>query len=99
MGVGGHVCSSPKKWSRYLRLTVAQTGEHVSTSTRLLCMTTLRADAQRNRRLLLEAAGELFAARGLAVTLDDVARHAGVGVGTAYRRLANKEELIDEPFN
>lgn len=62
-------------------------------------MTTLRADAQRNRRLLLEAASELFAQRGLAVTLDDVAHHAGVGVGTAYRRFANKEELIDELFN
>lgn len=56
---------------------------------------TLRRDAERNRERLLESARELFAARGLDVTLDDVAEHAGVGVGTAYRRFANKDELID----
>ena len=37
----------------------------------------------------------MFSTRGLDVTLDDVAEHAGVGVGTAYRRFANKDELID----
>src|SRR5690349_7732936 len=58
----------------------------------------LRADAERNRQRLLVAATELFAERGVDVTLDDVARHAGVGVGTAYRRFANKEELIDALF-
>jgi AcrR family transcriptional regulator len=56
---------------------------------------TLRRDAERNRQRLLEAARELFTTRGLDVTLDDVAEHAGVGVGTAYRRFANKDELID----
>jgi AcrR family transcriptional regulator len=55
----------------------------------------LRADAERNRQRLLAAAKELFATRGLHVTLDDIARHAGVGTGTAYRRFANKDELID----
>lgn len=59
----------------------------------------LRRDAERNRERILEAAQELFAARGLAVTLDDVARHAGVGVGTVYRRFANKEALIDALFD
>jgi AcrR family transcriptional regulator len=58
----------------------------------------LRKDAERNRQRLLAAAGELFARRGLDVTLNDVAHHAGVGVGTAYRRWANKEQLIDELF-
>ena len=56
---------------------------------------TLRKDAERNRQRLLEAARELFTTRGLDVTLDDVAEHAGVGVGTAYRRFADKDELID----
>ncbi len=56
---------------------------------------TLRRDAEENRVRLLEAAGELFTTRGLDVTLDDVAEHAGVGVATAYRRFANKDELID----
>ncbi len=58
----------------------------------------LRADAERNRQRLLSAAMEVFAERGIDVTLDDIARHAGVGVGTAYRRFANKDELIDALF-
>lgn len=57
---------------------------------------TLRADADRNRRRLLDAAREVFAEHGLDVTLDDIARHAGLGVGTAYRRFPNKRVLIDE---
>src|ERR687896_812852 len=55
----------------------------------------LRADAERNRQRLLAAAKDLFAERGLDVTLDEVARHAGVGTGTAYRRFPNKDALID----
>src|SRR3954468_18693881 len=58
----------------------------------------LRKDAELNRQRLLTAAGELFAERGLDVTLNDIAHHAGVGVGTAYRRFANKEEVIDAYF-
>lgn len=57
--------------------------------------TPLRADAERNRQRLLTAAKELFASRGLDVTLDDIARHAGVGTGTAYRRFSNKNALIE----
>ncbi|HET8756237.1 MAG TPA: helix-turn-helix domain-containing protein [Solirubrobacteraceae bacterium] len=55
----------------------------------------LRADAERNRQRLLAAAKELFATRGVDVTLDDIARHAGVGTGTAYRRFPNKDALIE----
>jgi AcrR family transcriptional regulator len=58
----------------------------------------LRRDAERNRQRILQAAGELFAERGLGVTLDDVAHHAGVGVGTVYRRFPDKEGLIDALF-
>jgi AcrR family transcriptional regulator len=58
----------------------------------------LRADAERNRRRLLEAAGELFAAKGLGVGLDEIARHAGVGVGTAYRRFRDKDALLEALF-
>src|SRR3954452_3236774 len=58
----------------------------------------LRKDAELNRRRLLAAAGELFAERGLDVTLNDIAHHAGVGIGTAYRRFTNKEEVIDAYF-
>ena len=59
----------------------------------------LRADAARNRERILTAAGEVFAERGLDVTLDDIARHAGVGVGTVYRRFADKDQLIDALFD
>src|ERR1044072_4564018 len=58
----------------------------------------LRKDAERNRLRTLAAAGELFEQPGLGVTLDDIARHAGVGVGTVYRRFADKELLIDALF-
>jgi AcrR family transcriptional regulator len=59
----------------------------------------LRRDAARNRERILEAAGEVFATRGLEVTLDDIAHHAGVGVGTVYRRFHDKEQLIDALFD
>jgi AcrR family transcriptional regulator len=55
----------------------------------------LRKDAARNRERLIAAGRELFAQRGRDASLNDVAHHAGVGVGTAYRRFANKEELIE----
>ena len=58
-----------------------------------------RKDAERNRRRLLAAAREVFRDRGVAATLNDVARHAGLGVGTVYRHFANKEELIDALFD
>lgn len=58
----------------------------------------LRKDAERNRRRILDAAAELFTERGLGVTLNDIAHHADVGVGTVYRRFPNKELLIDALF-
>ena len=58
----------------------------------------LRKDAERNRQRILAAARELFAIRGLEATLNDVAHHAGVGVGTVYRRFATKEELLEAIF-
>jgi AcrR family transcriptional regulator len=58
----------------------------------------LRADAERNRRRILEAAADVFAERGLGVSLDDIAVAAGVGVGTVYRRFPDKDALIDALF-
>jgi AcrR family transcriptional regulator len=58
----------------------------------------LRKDAERNRQRILDAARELFAQYGLGVTLNDVAHHAGVGVGTVYRRFPDKAQLIEELF-
>jgi AcrR family transcriptional regulator len=54
----------------------------------------LRADAVRNRALIVVAARRLFAERGLDVTLHDVAEAAGVGVGTVYRRFPDKDALL-----
>lgn len=58
----------------------------------------LRKDAVRNRLLLIAAAREVFAERGLEASLDDVAHRAGLGVGTAYRHFANKYELAGAVF-
>lgn len=59
----------------------------------------LRADAQRNRAKILEAAAQVFAERGLDATLDEVASAAGVGVGTVYRRFPDKDSLIGALFD
>jgi AcrR family transcriptional regulator len=59
----------------------------------------LRADAVRNRARILAAAAEVFAERGLDVTLDDIATHAGLGVGTVYRRFADREALVEALFD
>jgi AcrR family transcriptional regulator len=58
----------------------------------------LRRDAERNRERILAAAADAFAGGGLAVTMDEIARRAGVGVGTVYRRFPDKELLIEALF-
>ena len=59
----------------------------------------LRRDAERNRRLILGAAKAVFAQRGLDVSLDEIAKEAGLGVGTVYRRFPNRDALIDALFD
>lgn len=54
-----------------------------------------RADARRNRDRLLLVARQAFAAEGLAVSLDEIARRAGVGPGTLYRHFPTKEALFE----
>jgi AcrR family transcriptional regulator len=58
----------------------------------------LRRDAERNRRRIIDAARIVFAQRGLRGSHDDIAREAGVGVGTVYRRFPIKDQLIDALF-
>ncbi|WP_082119306.1 TetR/AcrR family transcriptional regulator [Saccharothrix sp. ST-888] len=60
--------------------------------------TGLRRDAQRNRELLLAAAREVFAEQGLGAPLDLIARRAGVGNATLYRRFPTRDSLIEEVF-
>ena len=54
----------------------------------------LRADAARNRARVLDVAYETFAAEGLSVPIDEIARRAGVGAGTVYRHFPSREELV-----
>jgi AcrR family transcriptional regulator len=53
-----------------------------------------RADARRNRKAVIEAAKNLFSEQGLDAQMPDVARAAGVGVGTVYRHFPAKDDLI-----
>jgi AcrR family transcriptional regulator len=57
-------------------------------------VTQLRADAQRNLNRVLEAAAEAFAEQGADVSVDEIARRAGVGHATVFRRFPTKEALI-----
>jgi AcrR family transcriptional regulator len=58
----------------------------------------MRRDAQLNRERLIEAARRLFAERGLDVPLDEVARAAGVSIGTLYNRFPNRADLVGAVF-
>jgi AcrR family transcriptional regulator len=55
---------------------------------------TLRADAQRNLDRLLHAAAECFAEQGVDASVDEIARRAGVGHGTVFRRFPTKDALL-----
>ncbi|MER5532558.1 TetR/AcrR family transcriptional regulator [Streptomyces mirabilis] len=55
----------------------------------------LRADARRNRERILQAARHAFAAEGIGVPLDEIARRAGVGPGTVHRHFPTKETLFE----
>ncbi len=59
----------------------------------------LRADAQRNRERILSAAEEVFVERGANVALEEVAKRAGVGIGTLYRRFPTREELLAAAYS
>jgi AcrR family transcriptional regulator len=58
----------------------------------------LRRDAERNRQRILRAAATVFTEQGIGASLDEVARQAGVGVGTVYRRFPDKATLVDALF-
>jgi AcrR family transcriptional regulator len=75
----------------------------LSTAAPTIVTRRLRADAVRNRGKVLEAARAAFAEHGAEAQMEDVARRAGVGVGTVYRHFPTKqalaEALIEERFN
>lgn len=59
----------------------------------------LRADARQNRDRILAAAEEIFLERGATVSMNEVARHAGVGIGTLYRRFPSREDLLAAAYS
>src|SRR5689334_4007596 len=54
----------------------------------------LRADARRNRERIMASAGELFARRGHEAQMEEIAAHAGLGLGTLYRHFPGKQALV-----
>ena len=69
--------------------TAADSGNRTGSSPRL------RRDAQRNRDAILVAARQAFCDQGLEVPLEEIARRAGVGIATLYRRFPSRTELLD----
>jgi AcrR family transcriptional regulator len=57
-----------------------------------------RADAQRNRERILEIAKEAFSRSGVNVSLDEIAKEAGVGAGTLYRHFPTREALLEAVY-
>ncbi len=57
-----------------------------------------RADARRNRELLLETAKAAFTETGADVSLDEIARRAGVGIGTLYRHFPTRSAIIEAVY-
>ena len=72
-------------------------GQHTEGLFRLSTITDrpLRADARRNREKVLTAAGAAFGESGFDAQVEDIARRAGVGVGTVYRHFPTKDALVD----
>ncbi|BCH66194.1 TetR family transcriptional regulator [Agrobacterium vitis] len=58
----------------------------------------MRADAQRNREKLVEVAALAFAEKGVETSLEDIARQAGVGIGTLYRHFQTREHLVEAVY-
>jgi AcrR family transcriptional regulator len=57
-----------------------------------------RSDSRRNHELLVAAAREVFAERGVDASLEEIARRAGLGIGTLYRHFSSREALVEAIF-
>lgn len=58
----------------------------------------MRSDARRNRERLIAAAAQAFSERGVDTSLEEIARQAGVGIGTLYRHFPTRHELIEAVY-
>src|SRR6476659_1812275 len=70
----------------------------VSTETDAAPSRAPRRDAARNREALLAAAGEVYAERGGEASLEEIARRAGVGIGTLYRHFPNRDAMNEAVY-
>lgn len=62
------------------------------------CARAPRKDAARNREALLQAGGELYAERGIDASLEEIAKRAGVGIGTLYRHFPTRDALNEAVY-
>jgi AcrR family transcriptional regulator len=62
------------------------------------CKAPLRADAERNRQRIVEAAREVFTEQGVSASMNEVARRAGVGLATLLRRFPHRDQLVAATF-
>jgi AcrR family transcriptional regulator len=58
----------------------------------------MRADARRNRELLIDAARDVFSSQGAGASMEAIAKKAGVGVGTLYRHFPNRIDLVEAVY-
>jgi AcrR family transcriptional regulator len=77
---------------------VEQSAESVEQSLEPLRQRPKRADARRNYESVLAAAREAFAERGASTSLEEIARRAGVGIGTLYRNFPNRQALLEAVY-
>ncbi len=77
---------------------VYQVGTHVSNKSKPIVVRKVRADAERNRARLLDTAKAIFAEKGSAASLEEIAREAGVGIGTLYRHFPTRDALIETVY-
>ena len=82
-----------QKGSAELRSRPAETGETGTPEGR-----PMRADARRNRELLVAAARDVFSSQGAGASMEAIAREAGVGVGTLYRHFPNRLDLVEAVY-
>src|ERR1700712_4363932 len=68
------------------------------TDSQLIAQRPQRADARRNFDALIAAARETFAADGTSASLEDIARRAGVGIGTLYRNFPTRDSLVEAVY-
>ena len=89
------LCDAATKWKH---LSVRYSGGVTRSSSAVDVERPLRRDAARNRALILEVAAQVFAEHGVHAGYDEIARRAGVGTGTVYRRFPERAELVEALF-